>query len=407
MSEIIDTLPIDVLTGTQQDIIEALTQTYGCPRDYVVASMFAAVSTVLGKNVRCRFGAYHNYPNLWIALVGNSSVGKTQPMQWFFRPIDEDEDRWLKNYEDDVAVWKRTPESQRGSKPYWKHRLISDATDESVMEELMRQGALCWHVDELDGLFAGIGQYSKSGKSPMETRMLSIYSCQSINISRKTLEPVRVVNPVLSIAGGIQPEILKSTFGSKKLHDGMLSRFLFAFPPATPYPLPRDVDTTRLDSLAGSWQLEVDTLARLAPGTEFHETPEAASLRRDIITNWTVEVNENFLDDSVTASMFKKREYEICRLAIVVAALLKTDLITPDIIRYCGECMEYFIWCGRRVIDTIRGGDYAQSNKMTKGEILAALLEAYPETNQSQLAQAIGVSQPNIAKAVKKFAEKR
>ena len=91
-------LPIWGLSDNVQKIIEEVTEGYQCNRDYALAGMMGAASAILGKKASSRFYNFKNYPNLWIAIVGNSSAGKTEPVKFFFAPIEELERKSYKAY---------------------------------------------------------------------------------------------------------------------------------------------------------------------------------------------------------------------------------------------------------------------------------------------------------------------
>ena len=82
-------LPIDGLSPCIQEIIQAYADGYQCERDFVVASVFAAVSTAIRKKVHTDDGRYKNYMPFYICLVADSGVGKTTPMREILKPIIE------------------------------------------------------------------------------------------------------------------------------------------------------------------------------------------------------------------------------------------------------------------------------------------------------------------------------
>ena len=70
--------------------------------------------------------------------------------------------------------------------------------------------------DEIKGMIDDFDRYNRSG---IISNMLSIWDSTSFCIDRKTEDPVFIREPFLDILGGIQPGLLKSTFGNPQLID--------------------------------------------------------------------------------------------------------------------------------------------------------------------------------------------
>ena len=80
-------IPIDILTADNQRIIEAVARNRHTQRDYVVAAMFAATATMLGKRARSSIESYTNFAQLWVAVVGYTSEAKSPALEFFFAPV--------------------------------------------------------------------------------------------------------------------------------------------------------------------------------------------------------------------------------------------------------------------------------------------------------------------------------
>lgn len=82
--------------------------------------------------------------------------------------------------------------------------------------------------DELAGWVRAMDQY-KGGRGADQQNWLSLWSNSPISVDRKSRsEPVIVESPWVSVTGSIQPEILPDLSGGRE--DGLLDRFLFAYP---------------------------------------------------------------------------------------------------------------------------------------------------------------------------------
>lgn len=178
-------LPIWGLPTDLQRVVFDVTNGYQCSRDFVVASMFVAAATMLGKRVSYEFNNYTNFPGLWVAIVGNSASGKTAPLSFFFNPIELMERKAFEAYHNEMRHWEKTEISDRGAKPEYRHNLINNPTDESVLHELSVNGSVCWKVDELRTMFDSWGKYSKSGG----VGLLAIFYLSSTTVMSTLPEP--------------------------------------------------------------------------------------------------------------------------------------------------------------------------------------------------------------------------
>jgi hypothetical protein len=112
-----------------------------------------------------------------------------------------------------------------------KRTYADDTTVESlvgILEDNPR-GVLIYK-DELTGWVRSHDQYKAGGKGADRQHWLSVWSNQAIVVDRKSRQgdPTYVERPWVSLVGGIQPAMLPELGGS--MEDGLLDRFLFAFP---------------------------------------------------------------------------------------------------------------------------------------------------------------------------------
>ena len=392
-------LPIWGLPTDLQRVVEDVAHGYQCNRDFVVASMFVAAATMLGKRVSCQFGNHTNFPSLWIAIVGNTASGKTAPLSFFFKPIELMEREAFEAYLTDLRQWEKQDVAVRDAKPEYRHNLINNPTDESVLHELSVNGSVCWKVDELRTMFDSFGKYSKSGGSGIVSNLLSIFNNESISITRATSEPKYLAEPNLNIIGGTQPSILKRVMGrDNHVESGFFQRFLFIFPDTTDVPQYEDVRID--DNVRYIWR---DTIERLAMvNGDVHETDDARRLHIDAIDRWRDACNYQYKEVEAMISLLRKLEIHLCRWSMVAAVLSGSRTITADVMRYSVECMDYFRLCGEKAFCLIANGD--RPKEPTRGDVFKLLQKWYGETepiNQSALAKALHLSQQAISKFFK------
>lgn len=392
-------LPIWALPNYLQKVVENVAQGYQCNRDFVVASMFVAAATMLGKRVSCQFANHTNFPCLWVAIVGNTASGKTAPLSFFFKPIESMEKEAFEQYRKDFRQWEKQDASTREAKPEYRHNLINNPSDESVLHELSVNGSVCWKVDELRTMFDSFGKYSKSGGSGIVGNLLSIFNNVDINITRATNEPKYLSEPNLNIIGGTQPSILKRVMANKGfIDDGLFQRFLFVYP--DPTHIPQFADVRISNDVRCIW---INTIEKLATfSSKIHETYDATQMHISTINRWRDMCNNQYKDIDAMISLVKKLEIHLCRWSIVAAALLGSDTITADVMRYSVECMDYFRLCGTKTFCLIENG--VEPLEPSRSDVFKLLQKWYGKEesiNQSALAKALHVSQQAISKFLK------
>ena len=83
------TLPVDWLSQSVQDYIRTVAESYGCPRDFVVAICLTTAGIAAGKKVLLATNPYTNYPCDFICMVGKPSRNKTGPLKEVTSPLRE------------------------------------------------------------------------------------------------------------------------------------------------------------------------------------------------------------------------------------------------------------------------------------------------------------------------------
>lgn len=384
-------LPIWGLPTDLQRVVEDVANGYQCSRDFVVGSVFAAAATMLGKRVSGRFVNYKNYPTLWIAIVGDTGSGKTAPLSFIFNPIKMLEREAFERYRHELQQWEKTDVGDRGAKPEYRHNLINNPTDESVLHELSVNESVCWFADELRTMFDGFGKYAKNGGGTIIGNLLSIFNYEDVQITRVTSEPKYLVKPNLNIIGGTQPSILKRVMGNSGfVDDGLFQRFLFVYPDRTD--IPPFAEFYIGDDVREIWN---DTIARLSTvNGEMSETDQARQLHIDAINRWRAICNSQYRNIAPMSSLYEKLGYHLCRWSIVAAVLSGEPCITAEVMQYSIECMDYFRLCGEKAFCLV--ANKSKPKELTNADVLKLLKERYPKLNQSKLADAIGVKQPYV-----------
>jgi putative DNA primase/helicase len=124
------------------------------------------------------------------------------------------------------------------AQPQRRRLLVQDSTPESLAVILSGNPTGTLHLrDELAGWLTSFDRYTPGGRE----FWLEAYGGRPFVIDRKgSPEPVTVPFNGVSVVGGIQPEKLaEALLGKGKPDDGLVARFLWAWPDRVPYQRPR------------------------------------------------------------------------------------------------------------------------------------------------------------------------
>lgn len=407
-AEEVTMLPVWGLSSDLQRVIDEVTRAFQCHRDYAVASMMVAASTMMGKRVSCRFGEFTNHACLWIQLIGSSVRGKSGQLSFFFKPIEMLERDSYYNFRQRFKQWKDKEPKSRGDEPIYRHRLLYDTTNENLFRELSFNGDMCICNDEMASTVLGWARYSKGDDGTVK-KMLSIFDNKDTQIARVSSEPLMLQEPNLNMIGGIQPDVFNVIMGGHNWEfDGFFQRFLYVFPELTPkLPYQEYSITTYVKWL---WNSTIDELAHI-DSMVLTETDEAKKLHIEALNRWVDEINacNGF---SPTESLLGKLSIHLCRWSIVAAVLARQKEITAEIMKYSIECMEYFKRCGEKALLLIinnysnkQSSPQRRPIRLDRSDVFKMLQNWYEKDdfkiNQSLMAKSLGISQQAISKFFK------
>ena len=236
-------LPIDYLSEDVQCLIRAMARVYQCSQDFITASVFAATMGAVGNRLQIYDGKYTNHLCLWLAMVAQSGENKTTPAKLIMQPLVEEQSKNYRAYLQQLKDWKKKQkglkdEANDADKPTFTQLIIEDTTPEARYQALAANpNGLLLYADELDSHFAAANRYSASS-AVQYAEELQLYMGNAVTINRKTQEPLMLLHPFLAMYGGIQPDILHTTFGNVSLMaNGYNQRWNFIWPePQLPPP---------------------------------------------------------------------------------------------------------------------------------------------------------------------------
>jgi hypothetical protein len=313
-----------------------------------------------------------------------------------FKPINELNEEAVVAYYEELRHTDKDDSNK--PKPICKKLSLTDTTPEAIYKALSFMPQMVYR-DEIKGMIDDFDRYNRSG---IISNMLSIWDSTSFCIDRKTEDPTFIREPFLDILGGIQPGLLKSTFGNPQLMiSGFNQRILFVYPdklPVTYYS-----DNLLSEAIMPYWTNFVRDLMKLEP-TTLSLSPEAKDF---YCTYYNMLQDKKSSSDDYMQYVYSKFQIIILRWSIVTHLLwektfeyYRKDTISGDEMLQAIQCMNYFESAAEKVYHEISGGMY---QGFTKEQSLQILYNTYKgEVNLQKLADALGCSRQYVSKAVNK-----
>jgi hypothetical protein len=177
-------------------------------------------------------------------------------------------------------------------------------------------------------------------------------------------EPVIVESPWVSVTGSIQPEILPDLSGGRE--DGLLDRFLFAYP--DPYYAPlsaKEISATAENELGALYERLASLRMPESDGEAFPGTVTLAPGGWEAFKNLADSLSEEMQELGFPARLagaWRKLEGYLARLALIlclarVAGSDAPERIEPQDIAAAGALVEYFKAHAKQVHVGLRGQD--------------------------------------------------
>lgn len=399
-------LPIEWFSDPVQEYIRTVSESYGCPLEYVVVNSLFTAGLAAGKKAQLVTNPYTNYPCDFFCMVGKPSRNKTGPLKEVTRPLREQDKANFAKYLEEKAAYdqrKHEDKSYSGEQPIFHQRIVGDSSPES-RNALLAQGDMIGVVaDELKSFIDSLGRYSKGGNGVGAelSQLLSIWSNVGFAINRKSEETKLIDDPAMCINGGIQPELLGKTFGTDALMDsGFTQRFLFVYPDKGPF-IRRCDRKSMTPEMRESWSGTIGRLFDMQPLT-LQLSHEANRLYSNYADDNDMRADAE--EDCYIGGMIQKMNIHTLRLAIM-AHLLSDHWNEPVITK---EGMEHAILMANyftrihieRIYPLLRGSATTQ-RPMTNGDLLRAVNRQFTIKSQNALAEALGVSQQYVNKTLK------
>lgn len=335
------------MLGRMWPLICDLAEGAGCPVDYVAVGVLAVSASLVGAARRIQ--PFESSPQwqepciLWIAPVGDPSSNKSPALDAATLPLRGMEQETADEHRQELMQYETALERAKAERSRWQDQvkaaakegaatppmpasaelpdeperrrmLVQDATPEAMGDILAGNPNGTLHLrDELAGWLLSFERYSPGGRE----FWLEAYGGRPHVIDRKSQKkPLAIPFNGVSVIGGIQPEKLADCLLSIA-DDGLVPRFLWAWPDPVPYHRPRTIaDVAMLERV----YRRLDSVRPLQP-SDGKEEPKIILLddaAADLFESWITQCSA---ETGAAASMYKsfvgKLRGMVLRLALV------------------------------------------------------------------------------------------
>jgi hypothetical protein len=343
--------PVDAMPKKCRKLIREAAAAIGCAPEMVAVPMLATLGASIGNSRRLKVkGGWTEGATIYAAVVAEPgekkspaqsvAVGPAMRVQAKLRNEYEEKleehARNVREYEADKANARKDGVTAPAPPPEPKPRrvVVGDTTTEALAVILQdnTRGVLV-NRDELAGWVRGMDQYRPGGKGADRQYWLSAWRNEPVQIDRKTQAPVHLTLPFSCVVGSIQPDVLPELGSGRE--DGMLERFLFAYPEPRLSPWSDDEIS---DDATGAYAFLCEKLRALAAGEDDNgdPEPEIVEFSPDARSVFIEFYNEHYQEQRMPGfprhlkQAWPKLEGYLARLALILAACRCEDEREPE-----------------------------------------------------------------------------
>ncbi|MEN1704625.1 MAG: DUF3987 domain-containing protein [Planctomycetota bacterium] len=256
VEDLYEPFPVSELAPPLVPFVKQASESASCDPAYVALPSLAVMAAGVGNSLRA--GVHSDWVEpcvLWTMVSGRSGTAESPAMKHAFSAAERLERKWIAEHKERIGKYmarakeggKGSPERNgRPSKPQRQRLLCHDVTIEAAFELTSRypRGLLC-RRDEGAAWLTSMGKYSRGSSADM-LAWNELWDGQSGTLDLRTGEQRELIVPLaaMSVAVGIQPQMLRQVVGTAHVASGFTARFLIAEPP----PRRRRFDTPRINA---------------------------------------------------------------------------------------------------------------------------------------------------------------
>jgi hypothetical protein len=247
--------PLDVLPSEVRRYVEETASSVPVPPEMVALPLIAMTGALIGNRAYIHLKrGWAEYGGLYMMVVAGPGTNKSAAIKharWPVRALQKDAKRLYdllyEDYKQARTRWKAEKPDHRGDEPKapkMRHYFTTDVTLERLAAMLEVSPGICISSDEMSGWVKRMNQYRQGGD---REQYLSIWASEPMKVDRQSRE-VYVETPVVTVFGGIQPDVVPSLHSDAQVRDGFVERLLPFLPvlPAKVWDHKVEVSTSRL-----------------------------------------------------------------------------------------------------------------------------------------------------------------
>ncbi|CAN5661095.1 hypothetical protein BH10BAC3_BH10BAC3_16170 [soil metagenome] len=351
--------PVEIFPSLFQELIVECNRALNFPIDYTGVAILSACSAIIGKSSKLIVKkGWSEFASLFIALIGNPGASKSHPIQLAFNPLEEADRVSIQNYTKELSGFEAFQALSKKEKenlpiperPTLVKTVLHNFTPEVLAQRLADNPRGCIIVsEELATFLEGMNNYSKGDQT---STYLSFWSNKPTTIDRISKPiPLWIPQPFLNIIGSLQPRVLPQLFPAKKINNGFIQRFLFAFPDiAEKQPINDEEIEESLFRDYSDWfedyrktnPVQIDRITQKHTPKSYHWSNEAKVFFYSWQKENTEKINEN--PDCLLAEMLCKFDIHFIRISLVLQIMsdYNTNEISLKAAQGASKLCEYF-----------------------------------------------------------------
>src|SRR5215208_6255145 len=401
-------------------LVEEASASIGCPPDFVALPMLAVLGSAIGNGRVLRLKAgWEEGAAVYGAAIADPGEKKTPALKVALEPAKKAQAALREKYQRAENEYKREqreyevdkkdaakagePAPPPPQEPRMERTLVDDTTVERLagIQAENPRGVVVIR-DELSGWARAMDQYRQGGRGADRQFWLSAWSNSYVSVDRKSQpHPLIVSRPFVALFGAIQPGVLPEIGDGRE--DGLLDRFLFAYPEAQ---LSGWTDAEISEQAESSYASLYEKLRELYMPTDeygdpepvrIHLSPDAKAVMIDAINDHRREMYAPGFPGRLKGAWSKLEAY-FARLMLILATARAADtgaaerVETNDVLAAV-VLLDYFKGHTRRVYVGLHGND--------PDDLLAADIAEFLEQRDGYFKDEPGVLFKDLSSQVK------
>ena len=348
--------PLDTLPADVRSYVEAVANSINCPPEFVAVPLLTFAGAVIGNTRRIQIKpGWEEFPVLWTAVVARPGSAKSPALAKARLPLTLLQRDAKRKHETEVE--KKERDGAHDVTPL-EHFFTTDATPEALSKMLGGSAGVAVVHDEMAALVKGFNRY-KSGGGDERQRYLSLWASQDWKVDRASQKSrsVHIEEPVVCIAGGIQPAKLAELVTDVEQSDGFTERLLFSYPMAQPGLFTKQgVESDQIAAITRVFETlrwkSTGKFADIAGSQAIRLDEEAEAIFIERNDGWTQAA---FVGEGLSVGMLSKAPSHLARIALILHSLAGTPSleVSGETMRNATRIMDYFLAHADRVLGEI------------------------------------------------------